>query len=474
MHRTPPGARDLVEVTETLELRGSAPPAQADLAGLVLLYADDFERLPPAYVLGAPELVIGRDPAADVAIARGAVSRRHARLTRRGDRWILADLGGRNGTLVNGELVREAALEHLDVIRFGDAIFQFVEREAEGYARHRIDGALVDPVTSAARPAGGAGRVVGGYQIQRIAAELRQVAKSELSIVLLGESGTGKEVFAEQVHDWSGRRGPLLTVNCSAIPATLIEAELFGHKRGAFSGADRDRPGLVRAAHGGTLFLDEIGDMPLEAQAKLLRVLQSKEVTPLGATSPERVDVRFVCATHRDLVEMQQGGRFRRDLFARLNEFSATLPPLRRRKEDLYALCLALAARHGQPDAEVTLPFMIGLCHHDFPYNVRELEALIKRWAALGAGPVLDESALGDAIRSRAEPRPSDKPPPTPGADTTLDAIPRGVAPSAQHLRDLLARHHGNIAAVARELGRDRSLIHRWLNRHGIAVDEYR
>src|SRR5690606_4956731 len=149
--------------------------------------------------------------------------------------------------------------------------------------------------------------------IERLAASLREVARSDLSLLIGGESGTGKEVFARQLHDWSGRRGPFQAINCAATPATPIEGELSGQRRGAFSGADRDRVGLIRAAHGGTLFLDEIGDMPPEAQAKLLRVLQSREIVPLGATQPEQVDVRVVCATHRDLVRLQRSEQFRGD-----------------------------------------------------------------------------------------------------------------------------------------------------------------
>src|SRR5262249_28419776 len=171
------------------------------------------------------------------------------------------------------------------------------------------------------------------------------------------------------------------------------------YKRGAFSGADRDKVGIVRAADGGTLFLDEIGDMPADAQAKLLRVIQSKEVIPLGATSPERVDVRIVCATHRDLAKLQAEGRFRGDLFARLNEYNLKLPALRERKEDVYMLCRALLERHSAPLLGLTFPYMTGLLHCDFPYNVRELEAFIKRGVALCEAPALDAAHLPDEIK---------------------------------------------------------------------------
>jgi transcriptional regulator with GAF, ATPase, and Fis domain len=466
------------DATEPMQLRPRAPADSPDRAGLVLLYAADPTAFAPAYVLPGREVVVGRAAEADLRVPAEAVSRQHARLRPDGKRWVLTDLGGRNGTIVNGRFVRTAVLADLDEVRFGDAIFKFVEHDAAGYARHRIDGALVDPATGVARRGRSTGRIVGGYQIERLVESLRPVARSALSVMLLGESGTGKEVFAEQIHDWSGRSGPFQAVNCAAIPTTLIEGELFGHKRGAFSGADRDRLGLIRAAEGGTLFLDEIGDMPLEAQAKLLRVIQAKEVTPVGASQAQRVDVRIVCATHRDLRRMQEAQQFRPDLFARLNEHSVTIPPLRRRKEDLALLCLALAARHGRPDVQLTLPFMAGLIHHDFPYNVRELEALIKRWAAVTTTGILDADALGEAIEARmATYGRRDEEAPTPDPDPAPEAtqpLAPGAMPTEAELRALLAAHRGNLAAIGRLLGRDRAQIHRWAIRHGIKVGTYR
>jgi transcriptional regulator with PAS, ATPase and Fis domain len=457
--------------------------------------------LPPAYVLRAKEYVIGRDEGVDIPLHGRAVSRQHARISHQRDRWVLTDLGGRNGTIVNGEVVREVVLAHRDEIRIGDVILKFVEDDAEGYVHYRLDGAVVGEAVVGGVATGGApsgspshSRVIGGYQIQHLAAKLADVATSDLSVLLLGESGTGKEVFAQELHERSGRRGPFQAVNCAAIPATLIEAELFGHRRGAFSGADRDRPGLIRAAHGGTLFLDEIGDMPLDAQVKLLRVLQSKEVLPVGAVTPERVDVRVVCATHRNLRKLQQGDTFRGDLFARLNEYSLTLPPLRERKEDILSLCRALAVRHGRTEVRETFLLMVGVLHYDFPFNVRELEALIKRWVAISSGPELDAQHLTDEIseqmKTYGQARVTSAPERTEaqrgnerthelGHDTPESApIPQRPsgrdAPSAEALRELLGRHHGNVAAVGRELGKDRVQIHRWMRRYGIDVNEYR
>jgi transcriptional regulator with PAS, ATPase and Fis domain len=308
--------------------------------------------------------------------------------------------------------------------------------------------------------------------MDRIAADLERIAESELSVMLLGESGTGKEVAARELHRLSGRRGEFRAVNCAAIPQNLLESELFGYKRGAFSGAERDKIGLVRAAHQGTLLLDEIGDMPLEAQAKLLRVLQSKELYPIGATSPEGVDVRFVCATHRDLSKLQQEGRFRTDLFARLNEYQLRLPPLRERKEDLFMLLRAFLARYGRAELRASFRFMTALIHYDWPYNVRELEACVKRALTLADGAELDAPLLPDHVRN--EMTDYGKPLPKMATQDGEGAELRTAAPSELELRRLLETHSGNVAAVGRVLGKARMQIHRWIVRYGIDLGDYR
>ena len=483
--RSPPAP-----TTASMQVYGapaSPDAARGTRAGLVLLYAPSFAQFSPAYLLHERDLVIGRDPGVSLCIPEAAVSRQHARIHYQGGAWVLTDLGGKNGTLVDGAFVHEIALEHLHEIRVGDAIFKFVEAGAESYARYRIDGTVLGGEGSAtSRRAREGHRIVGGYQIGRLAGALARVAKSEISVIVYGESGTGKEVFARELHDGSGRKGAFQAVNCAAIPATLLESELFGYKRGAFSGAERDRVGLVKAADGGTLFLDEIGDMPVDAQAKLLRVLQSKEVIPLGATVPERVDVRIVCATHRDLAAHLRDGRFRGDLYARLNEYSLRLPPLRERKEDVYMLCRALLARHGRPEHRLTFPFMTGLLHYDWPFNVRELEAAIKRGIALADGDVLDAVHLPDEIkelmkgyaqRGRASvPPPAAQAPVGLGVTATATHAPaqRAGVPTEERLRELLREHRGNVAAVGREFGKERMQVHRWMKRYGINVDEYR
>ncbi len=489
---------------EVYDDRHSSAPGEGTSAGLVLTYAPGFAQLQPAYPLTRREVTIGREPPAEILIPQPAVSRSHARLSHDGRRWTLRDLGARNGTLVNGTFIEFCPLQHNDDIRVGDAFFKFVEAEAEGYLHYRLDGAVVNAY---ATPSG----IVGGFQLASVASALERIAKSPISVVLLGESGTGKEVFARQIHEWSGRPGSFCALNCAAIPHNLLESELFGYRRGAFSGAERDHVGHVRAADKGTLFLDEVGDMPFEAQAKLLRVLQTKEVLPLGATTPDSVDVRIVCATHRDLGTMQAEGQFRGDLFARLNEYSVTLPPLRRRKEDIYALCIEFLRLHKRPDLELTVPYMTGILHYDFPYNIRELEALIKRGIALADGGALGAAHLSAEIhekmrdygRRQAEsgplrmpppaimqrpPAPSWQPPPPSSQhdhafdasgvpSTSAAAIPQAVSaymPSEDELRRILAVTGGNVAAVGRHYGKERMQVHRWMRRYNINPDEYR
>ena len=483
----------------------SLPPGEVRAAarpGLVLLYAPNFEHLHPAYPFGPHDITIGRDPVHSVCIPEQAVSRMHARIRREGDSYVLTDLGSRNGTLVDGRHIQEIVLEPLAEVRVGDAIFKFVDDGADVAASYRIDG-----MVAGQRRARAFRELVGGARVDGIAADIERIAATELSCVVLGETGTGKEVVARGIHALSGRRGSFQAINCAAIPQNLLESELFGYRRGAFSGADRDKPGLIRLADGGTLFLDEIGDMPIEAQAKLLRVLQSREVFPLGATMPERVDIRVVCATHRDLYSHARDGRFRGDLLARLNEHAVRLPPLRERKEDILLLMRSFFARYGRPDARFTFSFMVALLHYDWPFNVRELESCVKRGLAITESEALDTPHLPDAIAevmrgygnksARASlpsvlpPAPQGLPPPSfpvfsppfpppsaPGAPVSSPLSsplgPRSVAPTEAELRAVLAKHAGNVAAVGRELGKERMQIHRWLKKFGISLDEYR
>jgi sigma-54 dependent transcriptional regulator, acetoin dehydrogenase operon transcriptional activator AcoR len=453
----------------------SAPGTNAD-AGLLLLYASEYEELPGGWVFESPKAVIGRDPNADLFLPVQAVSRIHAEVNWDAGRWVIRDLDSRNGILVDGHPVRSAVLESNAEVRIGDALLKYVDSGARLGATYRIDGQMA---SGAARRVAQTG-LVGGMQMDGIAAELERIAPAALSVMLLGESGTGKEVAARELHRKSGRRGQFQAINCAAIPATLLESELFGYRKGAFSGADRDKPGIIRMADGGTLLLDEIGDMPVEAQAKLLRVLQSREVFPLGATAAEHVDVRIVCATHRDLTRLLQTGKFREDLFARLNEYPILLPPLRDRKEDLFQLSRTFLDCYQPARRVLSYGFMLGLLHYDWPYNVRELEACIKRCCALAETELIPDALLPEAVREAIQDYGRaaahfESSSPTEGLSPLAGRPPaRGGVPTDAELRALLERHRGNVAAAGRELGKARMQVHRWMQRYGIEVDDYR
>ncbi|PYS94533.1 MAG: hypothetical protein DMF50_12330, partial [Acidobacteria bacterium] len=297
---------------------------------------------------------------------------------------------------------------------------------------------------------GGRSRIVAESPSMRKVMDLvaRAAAATDTPVLLLGESGTGKELLARSLHEESPRRqGPFLAVNCSAIPESLLESLLFGHRRGAFTDAREDRRGLFQEAEGGTLFLDEIGDMPLALQGKLLRVLQDRRVHPLGAPAPVAVDVRAVAATHRDLETLVSEGRFRQDLFYRLNVVSVRIPPLRERPEDLLPLMAHFLEKHGQrlgrTDCSLSPEAIAALQRHAWPGNVRELENAIERALVLGRDDIVWVEDLPEALRDRPTSGP-------PGAA----ANPRPLADvEREHILRTLRTLRCNKAAAARVLG---------------------
>ena len=467
-------------------------------AGLVLVHAAPVGSAPRVVVVDGDTLVLGREPPrGGIALAQTAVSRVHAAVRRSaGGGLVVSDLGSRNGTFVNGERIREHVARTGDVVRVGDAIFAVVLRDAQGYADYDLRG---EPVRAEVpRNLDG---LVGGFAMGRLSRTIRSFAQGDATVLLRGETGVGKEVTARAVHEASGRAGAFRAINCAAIPAHLVESELFGHEKGAFTGAVRAHEGVVRSANGGTLLLDEIGDMSLDAQAKLLRVLENREVHPVGATRAVKVDVRVVCATHRDLGAALRAGTFRPDLYARIAQREILIPPLRERKEDLYGLVMHTLAARGRTE-EPSISFMYRLALHAWPFNVRELvSALAYAVDMAGGGPLRTNHLPGSlAIASPSEgvgvPMASAFPelstplefsaPPifTPGAPAIPPSAPslpaeaaareRRKGPTREELSMLLARERGNMLAVARALDRDPSQVYRWLKKYALDPDDFR
>jgi transcriptional regulator with PAS, ATPase and Fis domain len=384
------------------------------------------------------------------------MSSKHARLEPSFGRWVLVDTESKNGTIVDGHSTKRAVLSDGSLIEFGHTLFIFFERmpiEPEATP-------LLELVPEATLP--GLATLIPSWQTELT--RLRQIASSEIPMLVEGESGTGKEVIARAIHTLSSRGGAFVPVNCGALPENLVESELFGYRKGAFSGADKDHPGLVRTADGGTLFLDEIGDLPASSQAALLRVLQEKEVMPVGGTKAVPIDLRVVAATHRDLDDMVADQTFRHDLFARLAGFRIRVPPLSARRADLGLLVGTMHARlfpADHPGFEIDAARL--LLRYPWPLNVREVEQALTTAQVLARSEPVRAEHLPDTVRSG---RPPGAPKPVALSETDQKVRDQVVAA----LRD----HQGNVSAVARALDKDRKQIQRWIKRFGLDPTTFR
>ena len=391
----------------------------------------------------------------------GRMSREHGRLIRTAAGWLLDDPTSKNGSVVDGTLTRHARLGDGSVIELGRSFFVFRHRPCEVAPSH-----LATDISSAQLPAWPAGFATFSPDLAQEFASLVHLAASRISIMLQGETGTGKEVVARAIHDLSQREAAFVAINCGALPQSLLEAELFGHRRGAFSGAAVERRGLVRAADGGTLFLDEIGELPVTSQVALLRVLQEREVLPIGDDRPIRVDLRVIAATLRSL---DDDTRFRADLYARLAGHVVTLPPLRERREDLGIIIAALLDRcAGGRDIRFAPSALRALLHHDWPHNIRELEQALSRAVALATDGLVGRAHLPKKLgapRAHVALAPETKR--TPDLDDDDRAL-------RARLEQLFAEHEGNVVGVARVLGKDRAQIYKWVRRLGIELARFR
>jgi len=335
-------------------------------------------------------------------------------------------------------------------------------------------------------------RIVGNSPaLENVLEMVRVVAPTDATVLINGETGTGKELIAEAIHKRSDRsKGPFVKVDCAAMPAGLLENELFGHERGAYTGADSRSIGRFERAHGGTLFLDEIGELPLELQPKLLRVIQERQFERLGGTATLWTDVRLVCATHRNLAEMVSEHRFRADLFYRLSVFPIELPPLRERPEDIPLLiqhfAMECAERMRKPICAISGEFMAALERHPWPGNIRELQNFIERSVILSTGTVLNGLAPEHthttedgttALRAymSAAPEPASRQTPTGFGSWSGDATPRGVRTLAEadrdHISEVLVMTDGLIAGkggAAEVLGMPPSTLRNRMRKLGI------
>jgi DNA-binding NtrC family response regulator len=403
-------------------------------------------------------LRVGSHPSNDVVLEDPLVSRFHCTLTRTDMGWSISDTGSVNGTGVNGVRVRDADLPlpicHVEV---GDSVLRVRELRAQA----------VDEVPTWSS----FGELYGeSLAMRRLFGVLNKVSQSDSTVLIEGESGTGKELAATEIARRSTRGDKaFFIIDCGAISPNVIESELFGHARGAFTGADRARVGAFEAADSGTVFLDEIGELPLEMQPKLLRALEAREIRRVGENEPRKIDVRVIAATHRRLESEVNSGRFREDLYFRLSVVRVAMPPLRKRLEDLPLLIhVLLRSMNAEESLHLFSPQVIDqIARHDWPGNVRELRNYVERTV------VLEHASPGPRFEQF-----SSLPPPHRAASAASAAkhdVPFKVAKDEaiaqfenRYLTGLMDAAGGNVSRAARLARMDRMYLHRLLQRYGL------
>ena len=401
---------------------------------------------------------IGADPTCQLVLQDASVSRKHASVSIASGKLVVRDLGSRNGTLFGGARIKEAQVPLGAVLTIGKTTIAIQPR---WYIRE------VSP--SKARSFG---ELVGeSVPMREVFALLERAAPADVTVLIEGESGTGKELAARSIHAASSRaKGPYVVFDCGSVPAELAESELFGHKRGAFSGATADRQGAFQRAHGGTLCLDELGELPLELQPKLLRVLEAGEVRPVGEDAPRKVDVRVLAATNRDLNAEAQRGRFRHDLLYRLEVVRVRLPPLRQRPGDIPALVTHLLSGKLPHGDEIGGDNLARLMSYSWPGNVRELRNALARAVTLAGTPGkpapfaklvfnLGPASSAPATIGAEFPGVSSKVPYKEAKAQLLESFERAYVSS------LMEHHGGNIQRAAAAAGLSRKHLYELLRR---------
>jgi DNA-binding NtrC family response regulator len=399
------------------------------------------------HVLPTGEFPLGSDPAAGLRLTDRGVSRRHAVIEYADGEYVLKDLGSTNGTYVNGRRIQTILLVAGDLIGIGTSRLRF---------EPRLEEVRVPPTTTDRF-----GPLYGqSLAMRQLFGILERAAPSETTMLIQGESGTGKDVVAQAVHAASPRAvRPFIVFDCSSVSGELIASELFGHLEGAFTGASRSRKGAFETASGGTIFLDEIGELPLELQPKLLRVLEAKEVRPVGSSTAVPVNARVLAATNRDLATRVKEGKFRQDLYFRLAVVMVELPPLRHRRDDVPGLVAHLVDHLAGAAEGVTLTddALAVLMAQSWPGNVRELRNVLERTITLARSQTIDVRDLMIASVGAPSPGPLGE-----LAGRTLEEIEREV------IRQTMVRTGGNQREAARVLGIHRGTLRQKLDRYGI------
>ncbi len=448
----PPGPIPLHTVVGS---RAQSDRLAAQQFHLVLL---DTERAGTVFPLSGEVLRIGKAPENDVVLDHPTVSRNHLVVRRQGDRFLVQDLGSTNGTFLDGAQVREAYLRPGVLLEVGDVRLRFSPQVAPVQIDPSAEDRLGDLV----------GRSV---PMRQIFALLQRISTTDSTILLVGETGAGKGAAAKAIHKLSSRvAGPLVVFDCASVSDSLIESELFGHEKGAFTGAVGQRIGCLERANGGTLFLDEIDDLALDLQPKLLRAIEDREFHRLGASTAVSFDARIVVASKKDLWAETQAGRFREDLYFRLSVFTVSLPPLRDRKEDIPLLVDAFAGEGlwARLPEKVREQFL----GHTWPGNVRELRNALERARHMADIPeLIGEGLLREFSRETPAAEGDSLPveftgPFKPCKEELIRAFER------EYLTRLLGRAKGNIARAAREAELDRKHLYSLLHKYGLVQSE--